>query len=155
MARVFIDGHMFGDEWFKTILPDLIDNDRVIFSYGKSAKLDGEHAKARAALSFYKLIGGLKTADGRKRRDDADAVELARHIELISSCDAYRSCAACDDAHIFAIIRLKPTPYVFSHDSRMAQCRGEIIKVVAREYCDFRVISSDQIYQQHKVRIHS
>lgn len=154
MARVFIDSHMFGLTWFRAILPELTNNDKIIFSYGHSKKLAGELTRVRDALRFYKQMGALKSADGRKRRDDANPNEIAEHIEIISSSASYKSCSACDDAHIFAIVRLKPTRYIFSEDERMARCRNEIRKSLDRKYCNFIIVSSDIVYQTHRAKIH-
>ena len=102
MARVFIDGHMFSEAWFKKILPELVANELVFFSYGASTKLSEEHSKMRNALAFYKAMGDLKTKNGRQRRDDADEQEISYHMNAVVTSRAYKSCAACDDPRSIA-----------------------------------------------------
>ena len=147
MARVFIDCHMFSQEWFKTVLKELVDKDSVMFVYGGSSRLANELARVRDALRFFKLVGDLR------RRIDADVIEIERHIRIIEADKNYKTCQECDDSHIFSIIYVKPTPYVFSMDARMARCRDKINKTLDKRYCNFIVISDVDVYNCHKVHI--
>lgn len=149
MARVYIDPHMFSEDWFKCVLGELLKCSNVVFSYGESQKILREFAKVRQALEFYKMVGRLR------RRHDADANDLENHQNIIESTDCYKECGHCDDSHIFALIYVKPTPYVFSKDARMAKCRDIVNKHMDKRYCNFIVLSSDPIYRKHRSAIMS
>jgi predicted nucleic acid-binding protein len=147
MARVFIDCHMFSEEWFKSVLGELLNKDSVTFVYSESTKMMKELSKVRAALQFYKIVGE------KKRRNDADTEEVEKHTKVVENDENYDSCSDCDDSHVFAMIYVKPTPYVFSMDARMARCRDRINKSMNKRYCDFIVISDKNIYGDHKSKI--
>lgn len=150
MARVFIDGHMFGVEWFKQALTEMLRSDNVVFIFGRHEKLDGEIGRVRDALAFYKMAGQLKTKTGARRRDDVNAEEFGTRIDHLVASPAYNSCAACDDPHIFALVWLRNTPFVFSCDLRLAVCRNHLRKSVDNRYCNFRVIANVQVYGDHR-----
>jgi hypothetical protein len=150
MARVYIDPHMFSEAWFQGVLGDLVKCTKVIFSYGESKKMSGEISKVRQALAFYKMVGQLRTTSNQPRRHDADKKDLEDHQNILEGMKCYKDCTHCDDAHIFSLVYLKPTPYIFSKDQRMAKCRGELNKHVDKRYCNFIVISTDEIFKVHK-----
>lgn len=153
MARVFIDVHMFAEGWFKSILEELRANKNVTFTYSPIPKLEGELAKVRAAVDFFKAIGNLKDSGGASRRDDAPVDEVEHHYNLLETTDCFARCPACDDPHIFAIIYVKPTKFVFSKDIRIAVCRDTINRSLDRRYCRFIVISKVTTYEAHKAKI--
>lgn len=150
MARVFIDAHMFSEGWFKDILQELIGCQNVEFVYANVTKLNAEMSKVRQALEFLKIAGVLKKPDKSPRRIEASPIEVEKQQTLLESMKCFTKCADCDDPHIFALIYVKPTPYVFSKDARMARCRDEINKTVESRYCKFIVISTAQTYAAHR-----
>lgn len=153
MARVFIDCHMFSEAWFAHPLEELIKSPKVIFVFGLSKKHNEERSKVRKALEFYKLVGNLKSADGATRRIDTTAAELDPHEEFLSSQQCFDDCNHCDDPHIFALVYLKPTRYVFSKDARIAKCRSHINKTIDNKYCRFSIILNLALYNRHKQKI--
>lgn len=149
MPRIYIDPHMFSDAWFKEILKELLGCTSVTFSYAASNKITGEISKVRQALAFYKMVGGLKVGS-KSRRDDADSQEIEKHQRMLENLRCYSDCSDCDDAHIFALVYLKPTPYIFSKDHRMAKCRDKINKHIDKRYCNFIIISDKNVYGKHR-----
>lgn len=153
MARIFIDAHMFSEAWFPEILREMIASNRVTFVYGEIDKLTIEISKVRQALNFYKAVKNLKTADNCSRRVDAARDVLEARCDILSNERCFVDCTDCDDPHIFALIYVKPTRYVFSRDARMARCRDTINPYVESRYCRFRVISTEAVYRSHRQRI--
>lgn len=153
MARIFIDCHMFSEAWFAEPLEEMLKAPNVFFVFGLSRKHNEERAKVRKALEFYKLIGMLKSADGTIRRIDTSAAELAPHEDFLSNQQCFSNCNHCDDPHIFALVYLKPTPYVFSKDARIAKCRSIINKTIDKRYCQFSVIVNLKLYERHRQKI--
>lgn len=150
MARVFIDAHMFGEAWFKDVLEELIRCNRVSFVYGEIDKLKTEISKVRKALEFFRLARDLKDSNNKSRRVDAPLDDINAHNEYIQNRQCFVDCGDCDDSHIFALIYVKPTPYIFSMDARIAKCRDVINSSVDSRYCKFIVVSNDPTYKNHK-----
>lgn len=149
MARVIIDTCIFGDKWFKETLDKLIDDDKVQFTYTSHEKMMGEHENAPKLLAFYKRMGD------RNRRIDAAPDATGRHMAKIEGHPEWQAAPECDDPHMFAIVYLKPTRYIFSKDTRMAKCRDCMNKHINGKYCNFRIISSKKVYEQLRNEIHS
>lgn len=147
MARVFIDGHMFGCDWFLEVLPTLLSSKNVRFAYAPSQKLLGELGRVRKGLEFYRRMGDIG------RRDDAPQVEAEGHIRFLTSQRVWVDCSDCDDAHIFAIVFLKPVAFVFTEDSRIARCRDRINSEVSGRYCGFSLIKSSANFKIHRSAI--
>lgn len=150
MARVFIDAHLFSESWFKAPLSEMLGCKNVTFTYGESQQILREMARVRQALGFYKMVGSLKTASNKSRREDAGRVDLEHHQKYLQGEDCYNKCTHCDDAHIFSLVYVKPTPYIFSNDHRMAKCRDVINKHIDKRYCNFIIISDNNTYKNHR-----
>lgn len=153
MARVYLDCNIFSQAWFSGVLRELIENRNVTFTYCEGTKINAELSRVRQALTFYKAIGAQKTASGKSRRVDAPPSEVEKHELILRAVPKYISCRHCDDAHIFALVYVKPTKYIFSTDNRMAKCRGVLNQTIDKRYCDFIVLTDDSIYRTHKVSI--
>lgn len=147
MARVLIDCHMFSSGWFGPILNELQSMDGVIFIYSEEVKLQSEYEKVRIALQFIKIMKDK----GRVIEVDSIATKLRR--ETIEAQELWTSCSSCDDSHIFAVVYESRLKYVFSKDKRIASCRNVINRVLDNRYCQFIVVSSDDIYRKHRHRI--
>ncbi|MFG6586080.1 hypothetical protein [Sulfitobacter sp. MOLA879] len=147
MARIFVDVNMFGESWFGNCLQELIKAPNVRFSYSNSEKFTQENEHCFKALRFYKLVGDMG------KRDDAPATHLETHISHLEGLERWQNEAACDDAHIFALVFLLPTPFVLSKDKRMARCRGCINPQVDKKYCQFALIGDRAIYDKHRAKI--
>lgn len=154
MARIYIDPHMFSEDWFKKTLPELVKVKSVIFVFGHSEKHLTERQKARKCLEFYKALKGQKN-DGVSRVLDVSSEDLSKHEEFLKLQSCFSNCPHCDDPHIFALVYVKPTPYIFSMDARIAKCRGVINQNIENRYCQFSLIQSHDIYHAHKSAIHS
>lgn len=153
MARVFIDIHVFGESWFQSVLPELIRSEKVRFSYPCSKKFKVEGEKCRKALEFYKLMGATRLSDGTSKREDTEPKRQSAAEAVLLQNPTFAACDSCDDPHIMALVAIKPTPFVFSKDKRIAKCRRTIGRAVERKYCRFSVISSGELYTRHKERI--
>lgn len=148
MARVFIDPHMFGEQWFLEIKGDLVRAPSVRFAYSGLRQEGLELSKKRAALEFFQLMGKAK------KRDDANPEVCERNQgELISNGGWLSNRSTCDDPHIFSLVKTLPTPYVFSCDSRMASCRDCLSGNLDSEYLRFSIIQTRQIYLRLKQSI--
>jgi hypothetical protein len=137
---------MFSEEWFKPILMELTQSDKVLFLFSLNKIYSSEIQRSKKALEFYKIIG-------KKRLVEADQETVDDHIGRLLSHEDFSSCSDCDDAHIFAMIWTKPTRYVFSMDARMAKCRDKINRSIESRYCDFIVISKRPTYDFHRLSI--
>lgn len=155
MARVFVDPHMFSESWFKAVLPELVKCPKVVFVFGLSEKHLEERGRVRQALEFYKIVGYLRSPDGEGRRVDVLKSDLDEHEDFLNGTKCFVDCDDCDAPHIFALVFVKPTPYIFSMDARMAKCRGVINKNVDKKYCQFIIVSKDKIYKDHRPAIMS
>lgn len=145
MTRVFVDCHMFSVDWFvKDVLPDLVRSQNVLFTYGEATCFKDELSRTRKALEFYKRMGQIK------KRADVDTKEMERHVLIVKACPTYANCNDCDDPHVFALCYIKPTPYIFSEDARMARCRTLINTVLDNRYCNFAVIRTKPVYDIHR-----
>ena len=153
MARVFLDCHIFSQDWFKNALRELVAAPAVIFVYSQASQMKKEISAVRQALQFYKVMSSQKNRWGQSRCVIADFDEVNHHISRLEGTGAFSNCSACDDPHIFAMIYVKPTRYVFSHDVRMAACRDKINKTMDKRYCDFVVISNSTVYAEHRPNI--
>lgn len=147
MARVFVDPHMFGCDWFGFILPELEGSKRVRFLFSNCAKGRKELQSYRKALEFERLM----RARGRAVSADSSLVEA--QVEYLNSHGEFRACRDCDDPHIMAAIYIHPTKYVFSEDKRLAGCRSRMTGVVKSRYCSFVVIGTSSVYQYHRSSI--
>lgn len=147
MARVLIDTCVFGQSWFVKVVEDLISNPKVRFAYTPHGKMTQEHNLKLA--SFYKRLGDIK------RRDDVPERAAERHIKALETSETWKSEEACDDPHIFAVVRELPTPFVFTSDTRIAKCRTCMQRVIDSRYCDFRLISRKANYDEKRAEIHS
>lgn len=148
MARVAIDPHMFGEEWFRHVRAELVRSKNVTFAYSGLKKEGLELSKQRAALFFFKLMGELK------RRDDASIPHVEKNMSEITSHQSWKKNARhCDDEHTFALVRTLPTPYVFSCDLRLAKCRGCISGKIDSRFTRFSVISSLEVYNSNRAQI--
>lgn len=154
MARVFVDVNIFSDAWFSPVLGDLIKSKNVQFVFGTSALFQEEQGRVRKALELYKILGQMKAGNGQRKRIDVEAEELERHQAYIDAQQCFIGSADCDDPHIFALLYLKPTHFVFSNDARLAACRDHINQFVDSRYCDFIIISAAATYAVHKHAIH-
>lgn len=147
MGRVFIDPHMFSEEWFKSILPELMKSPKVSYLFSNCEQGMRELGKVRIALQFkasMKKIG---------RAIEADPSEVERHVILLTKNKSFVDCDHCDDPHIFAAIYIHPSKYVFSKDARLAKCRDKMNKIINKKYCSFIVIASNSVYNRHKSHI--
>ena len=145
--RVFIDVNVFGDEWFQTILSELVETDCVRFSYSEVDKLTHELEKVSQALKFYKLMGEMN------RRDSAESTQVQSQIEYLESHVSWRNEASCDDPHIFAIVREIATQYIFTNDKRIAKCRGCMNRVIDKRYCSFKLVTNLANYKSSRHKI--
>lgn len=150
MTRVFIDPHMFSQDWFPPVLTELLNSQGVVFVYAMCAQGRAELSQVRQALAFQKLVLNKKDRRGRARGVLIDESRLRPHLDYLAAHHIFDGCGECDDPHIFALVRVIPTPYIFSHDRRMAGCRDQINRHVDRRYCGFVVISREQVYEHHR-----
>jgi hypothetical protein len=144
MARVFLDVCAASADWFDDIARELVEEEKVRFSYSPVGKLLEEHSNNTKIRDFYKAVRDMG------RRDDADATAVQSRMDYLEGIKAWRSEKDCDDPHIFAIVFEKPTRFVISKDDDMANCRGCINKVVENRYCNFVIISRRASYDSHR-----
>ena len=144
MTRVLIDCHLFYDGWFVEVLRELQRHKNIEFLYSKEEKYYSEIGANRKALEFFKLMGLLG------KLCIADESEVSHRRAELESQAVWNSCGACDDPHIFAMVYVKPTKYIFSEDKRIGTCRTTINKSLSSRYCGFRVISSRALFDSHK-----
>lgn len=147
MARVVIEPHMFGEEWFSPVKEELVKCSNVRFAYCGIDKERNEISKVRDAARFFKLMGDLK------RRDDAHLPTASRHFEEVTQHAVWKSNGCCDDGHLFALVKALPTPYVFSKDHRLAACRDCLAGNLDSSFTRFSVISTQATYQANRNNI--
>ncbi|QIZ82107.1 hypothetical protein [Thalassovita gelatinovora] len=147
MARVFLDVNLFGQEWFGPIKVELQECSSVRFSYSRVQKLLDEHQKNVKAKTFYQIMSQLN------RVDVADSNAVQKRMDKLQENKKWKNEKDCDDPHIFAIVYEMPTPYVFSSDTDMANCRRCIQNSVDSKFCQFIVIASDAIYRKHRQKV--
>lgn len=153
MARVYIDSHMFAEEWFGPILEEMIACKKVSFSYCQNDKFSKEIGKVHSALRFYQRISNMKDENRKSRRVEACKVSVDSEQALLKSSHTFSSCQSCDDEHIFALNAVQPTPFIFSKDKRMAKCRREVKRKLHRKYSKFSVVSNKKVYGTLRLRI--
>ena len=147
MAKVFIDVGAFGESWLQDKLQELIDCEMVVFSYAATRKFRQEHEKCLKAQQFYKLMGEIG------KREDANPADVQKNSNYLESLREWKAEKDCDDPHIFALVSVKPTKYIFTTDSDIANCRTCINRIVDRRFCNFRLICSETNYKAHKPKI--
>lgn len=148
MARVAIDVHMFGEQWFGAVRQELVRSENVRFAYSQLNKATTELSRVREAAKFFKLMGDVK------RRDDAHTETVARFHDQITSQVAWkRNHGRCDDGHVFALVRTLPTPFVFTLDVRMAQCRDCLSGKIDAAFLRFSIVKSPDNYNALRVLI--
>lgn len=144
MARIFVDVSVFGSEWFRKLVLDLLKSPHVRVSYSEVGLLLGEHERTKKAREFYKLMGE------QGRRDDAEPDAVEYRIRHLESLPKWQKEEACDDPHIFGLRYEKPFDYLFTQDADIATCRKCMVRVLDARYRSFRLICNDKNYRQHR-----
>lgn len=148
MAKVIIDPHMFSESWFNDhTLKLLIECKNVDFVYSQANVALTEMSKVRKAIQFYKLMGDQKKLV-LLTSDDHD-----KCLDFLKNCVEWCDCNACDDPHIFAMVRHNPKSFVFSKDRRLATCRDKVRKVVPKEFTQFSLIMTKEIFEMNSPKI--
>ena len=147
MSLIFVDVSATSMAWFRGALIELSDNVNVKFLFSDIKKYKEELEKAPKLANLLKLMKQVG------RRVDADKDRSEHHAVYLTGLAEWKSEAACDDEHIFAMIYEKPTKFIFSSDVRIAKCRGCINKVVDKRYCGFIVISDEVVFNAKKPEI--
>ncbi|MDH0912079.1 hypothetical protein N5C66_22785 [Rhizobium pusense] len=151
MARVILDSCIIGEKWFTDkILPGLLEDENVTFTYTEHEKMVGELEQARKLQKIYKLMGDAG------RRNDVTSSEAKKHIQALERNQHWqREEDNCDDPHIFAMVYSKPTRFVFTTDKRMGRCRDCMIRVINKRYSNFLLVMSESTYKKLRAEIHA
>jgi hypothetical protein len=153
MARAFLDVNMFSERWFIPVREELLRSKNLVFTFSQSSSFIREFSRCTDGLKFYKLVGELRTSSGEKRRFDVDPARVEEQENFVNSQHCFVNAQECDDPHIFSLIYNKPTRYIFSMDTRLAQCRSIIQNQLDNRYCNFIVISDLETYKVHRQAI--
>lgn len=147
MARVFIDSSVVGDSWFKEALVELEGCANVIFVCCFVGKALEEMERTRKLLEFLQRMGQMS-----RTKQVADPEYSQRTKDVVGS-KSWETSDECDDEHIFAITYVAGKLFVFSKDSRLADCRKLMNAELDKRFCAFRIISSDPTYKKHRDKI--
>lgn len=148
MAKVIIDCNATSMEWFREIITLLANSDSVIFVVSTHEKYINELKMNSALMNLIKRFNSY-----------GDRVQSVTHERLehwmgyLEDRNEWRSCSACDDPWAFALVREKSVRYIFSSDSRMANCRDRIRPHIDSRFCRFVIISTLNSFNDHQVSI--
>ncbi|MFL5014414.1 hypothetical protein [Rhizobium sp.] len=146
MATVLLDVSASSKEWFKDALDEMSKAKNVKFLYTDQPKYRNEIARVFALAQFLKLMAQ------KGRRVDVDARECQEYIDNLERNPKWTGSGACDDPHLFAMVALKPTRYIFTDEHRISKCRGCMVATHA-QMCAFKAIRTQAVYKKHRSRI--
>jgi hypothetical protein len=146
MAKTIVDAGAFSRDWFKKILSEvLLDSPRVKFVFTVHARMMEEVERNGDYGRLFKVL------EGDPRRIVVSEAEFERlSNELLGNATWRANKKVCDDEHIFALVRAKNVPFVFSVDGRMAACRGCLRGRLDSKFASFTLISSPENFEHHK-----
>ena len=148
MARVIIDTCITSEDWFKNeVVKELVAADKVEFVYSNHKKFLGEMSRNSKLLTLIKLMRDK----GRCKLVSAE--DCGALVDNLEQTQCWANEAACDDPHIFAVVALLPTRYVFTADTRMAQCRAAMRNKLKAKYLNFIVVGTPKVYKRHREKI--
>lgn len=146
-VKVIIDVCVWSQDWFRNVLPVLNRDEHIIFVFAECGKYSNELDR------FLKLKRFLNLQLQRKRAEIAPANDI-EHFELfLSRNSGYRRCEACDDPHIFSLVRVKSVRFVFTSDERIETCRKTMQGIISKEFLNFRIIKDYAQFEQHRVSL--
>jgi len=150
MAKTIVDASAFSRDWFKAVIADILQNHpRVKFVFTTHERMLSEMERNGDYARLFKVL------EGDKRRIVVSPDEFSRYYSEVTATVAWTSNhKLCDDGHIFALVRARNVPYVFSVDGRMAKCRGCLRGKVDRKYAAFVLVASESTYDANKHAIH-
>lgn len=144
MARVYLDSSIVGQDWFKKVLPELEACPNVKFMCSFHGKAGEELEKTRSLANFLQVMSRMK----RVRKVTSE--EYAARVSEVLSAPSWQSTAACDDEHIFSVVRVCGSCFVFSTDSRLASCRSVMRQELSKEFSEFIIVSKQDVYDAKK-----
>jgi hypothetical protein len=147
MARVYIDVCAWGSEWLRAVLSEISSSQNVIFVESQDWKTSKEKQRQ------FQLMGFLKNVQdryGRHRVEMAPKTQVEVFIDKILGCAEWNGCEACDDPHIFALVKVKGVRFVITSEKRMDTCRSKMHGHLDREALKFRLVNSARNYKAHR-----
>lgn len=146
MAVVLLDVSAASKGWFKSALDEMRRSKNVKFLYSDQKKYKAEVSKVVALAQFLKLMAQ------KGRRIDVDADECQAVIDALNLNTTWSASSACDDPHLFAMMTLHPTRYLFTDEQRIAKCRG-CMSETHQQMCSFKAIRNGNVYKNHRSKI--
>ena len=105
------------------------------------------------AVQLVKRLTLIGKRYGRHRIEIAPKADVEAHISSIENCQAWVECEACDDPHIFALVRVKSVKFILTDEKRMEKCRKRMNARLDRKYLSFKVVNSESSFDSHKSKI--
>lgn len=142
--RVVIDVGAWSQKWFQDILPELQGNERIVFVYSNCGRFSEEIDRVLQLRRFLSIQASLG------RCEVAPSLDIEHYEKYLVGVRDFCNCEACDDPHIFSLVRVKGINFVFTSDIRINKCRKKMQGVLAQSFLQFRIITSARQYNQLK-----